>query len=267
MTIRRRIASSALALALASPLTLAACSTEQAPVTGRSQSMLVSEKDVISESTKSYSELLAKLRKEGKLNADHAEVERVSRVVRKLVPQAIALRPDAAQWQWELNVAETKTINAWCMAGGKMMVYSGLIETLHVTDDELAAVLAHEIAHAIAKHQQERASHEQARQLLTLPFSIAAKVFLPVDPTSAISELAFGLPFSREQESEADRIGLTIMARAGYDPKAMISLFQKMQAQDKGDTPQFMSTHPSDATRIEDIRRTIANDPELQRRA
>lgn len=252
----------------AAALTLAACgTTSQAPVTGRSQNMLVSESEVVSESGKAYDQVLTKYRKEGKLDTAPAELERVRGVVLKLIPQAIAIRPDTAQWGWEVHVASLDTVNAWCMAGGKIMVYSGLIEKLHTTDDELAAVIAHETAHALARHQQEQISHEQQRQLLTLPFSIAAKIFLPVDPTSTLSELAFGLPFSRAQEAEADRIGLTIMARAGYNPRAMISLFQKMDAESKTKTPEFMSTHPSDTTRIDAIRKAIEEDPELRARA
>ena len=255
-------------LVIAICLALAACGTaEQAPVTGRTQNMLVSEADVVSESGKAYGEVLAKYRQDGKLDANPAELERVRRVVLKLVPQAVAIRPDTAQWHWEVHVASLPSVNAWCMAGGKMMVYDGLIEKLRVTDAELAAVLSHETAHALARHQQEQISHERQRQLFTLPFSVAAKIFLPVDPTSTISELAFGLPFSREQEAEADRIGLTIMARAGYDPRAMITLFQKMEAESKQKTPEFMSTHPSDDTRIEAIRRAIEQDPELRARA
>ncbi len=249
-------------------LLLASCGTpQQAPVTGRSQNMLVSEADVVSESGKAYDEVVAKYRQQGKLDAAPAELERVRRVVVKLVPQAIAIRPDTAQWSWEVHVANLPTINAWCMAGGKMMVYSGLIEKLQVSDDELAAVLSHETAHALARHQQEQISHERQRELFTLPFSIAAKIFLPVDPTSALSEIAFGLPFSREQEAEADRIGLTLMAHAGYNPRAMITLFQKMEAATKDQGPEFLSTHPADETRIDAIRRAIDQDPELRARA
>ena len=251
-------------------LALISCgTTEQAPVTGRSQSMLVSEKDVVSESGKAYTEVVAKYRQQKTLDVDAGELERVRKVVLRLIPQAVALRPETAQWAWEVHVAQLKTVNAWCMAGGKMMVYSGLIETLKLSDDELAGVLAHEISHAIAKHQQERISHEQRRELLTLPFSIAAKLFLPVDPTSTLSELAFGLPFTREQEAEADRIGLTVMTRAGYNPNAMVSLFEKFKAHEKSGaaTPEFLSTHPSDETRIENIKRIIQTDPEIRQRA
>lgn len=250
-------------------LVAAACgTTEQAPVTGRSQTMLVSEREVVQESGKAYGEVVAKYQDQGKLDADPQQLERVRRVVLKLVPQAVALRPETAQWRWEVHLAQLKTVNAWCMAGGKMMVYSGLIETLQLSDDELAGVLAHEISHAIAKHQQERISHEQRRELITLPFSIAAKLFLPIDPTSTLSELAFGLPFTREQEAEADRIGLTIMTRAGYNPNAMVTLFEKFKAhQQAGGTPEFLSTHPSDETRIETIRGVIQSDPEIRQRA
>jgi len=250
-------------------LPLVACgTTEQAPVTGRSQTMLVSEKEVIDESGKAYTEVVGKYRKEGKLDADPADLQRVRAVVSRIVPQAVAIRPETGRWAWEVHVAHLKTINAWCMAGGKMMVYSGLIDTLKLSDDELAGVLGHEISHAIAKHQQERISHEQRRELITLPFSIAAKLFLPIDPTSTLSELAFGLPFTREQEAEADRIGLTLMARAGYNPNAMVSLFEKFKTLEKGGgTPEFLSTHPSDENRIENIKRIIQSDPEIRQRA
>jgi len=254
---------------LLAALALMSCgTTEQAPVTGRSQTMLVSEKEVIDESGKAYGEVLAKYRKEGKLDTSAADLQRVRAVVNRIVPQAVALRPETGKWAWEVHVAQLKTINAWCMAGGKMMVYSGLVDTLKLSDDELAGVLGHEISHAIAKHQQERISYERKRELITLPFSVAAKLFLPIDPTSTLSQLAFGLPFTREQEAEADRIGLTLMTRAGYDPNAMVTLFEKFKAQAKGGgAPEFLSTHPSDESRIENIRQIIQSDPEIRQRA
>src|SRR5688572_2410589 len=136
-------------------------------------------------------------------------------------------------------------MNAYCMPGGRIMVYSGLIEKLDVSDAELATVIGHEIAHALREHTRERVSRAYAQQLvLTGAAAVAGVSETTANVANMVAEVTFQLPFSRDQESEADQIGLELMARAGYDPRAALTLWQKM-GQGGGGTPKFLSTHPS----------------------
>jgi predicted Zn-dependent protease len=159
-------------------------------------------------------------------------------------------RPDAPQWQWEVNVQATDDVNAYCMPGGKIMVYTGLIEKLQATDAELAAVIGHEIAHALREHSRERISRAYAEQLALAGVAIATGAS---ETTMQVSAVTFQLPHSREQEAEADRIGLELMARAGYDPNAAVTLWQKMSKLSSGGPPEFLSTHPSGESRIREL--------------
>ena len=165
------------------------------------------------------------------LNTDKAQLARVTTIAKRIVAATPAFRTDAAAWNWQFNVQKTKELNAYCMPGGRIMVYSGLIDQLDLSDAELATVLGHEIAHALREHTRERVSRAYAQQLV---LSGAAAVTGVSEATANIAnmvaEVTFQLPFSRDQESEADDIGLELMARAGYDPHAALTLWNKMSA-------------------------------------
>ena len=240
----------------------AGCQTVQTTQPGaigvdRKQQMLVSEAEVEKGAQAAYQQELDKARQKGALNADKDKYNRVQAISRRLIPQTTVFRPDAANWQWEVNVETTDDVNAYCMPGGKIMVYTGLIDQLHATDAELAAVIGHEIAHALREHSRERLSRAYAQQIALAGIAIATGAG---DTTMALADqvaaVTFTLPHSREQEAEADRIGLELMARAGYDPDASISLWQKM-GKLGGSKSEFFSTHPSSESRIRDLQATV----------
>jgi predicted Zn-dependent protease len=246
-------------LAGAAMLTLVSCQTVQTTQGGvvgvdRQQSMMVSSQEIQQAAGQQYADLIAAVRKKGELNRNASEVSRVRRIVGRLIPQTVVFRPDARNWNWEENVITSPEVNAWCMPGGKIAVYTGLIEKLHLTDDELAAVLGHEIAHALREHARERVSEQMvADSLISIGSALFGLGDLAQKGVQAAYMGAMGLPHSRQQETEADRIGIELAARAGYDPHAAISLWQKM-AQAGGSEPlPFLSTHPSSSDRLSDL--------------
>lgn len=227
---------------------LSSCSTTP---TGRKQLSLVSEQQAINSSKMAYVETIGGVQKEGKLNTDPALIKRVRAITNRLIPQAVALRPETAQWEWQVNVIEDDAeVNAWCMAGGKMAVYTGLIKQIKPTDDELAQVMGHEISHALANHSAERMSVALASNLGVSLVGVLTDSKLAEVGGLAAAKLAVELPNSRTGESEADQIGIELAAKAGYDPHAAVTLWQKMGALGGGgQTPQFLSTHPSPTNR------------------
>jgi predicted Zn-dependent protease len=243
-------------------LAAAACQTVQTTKPGaigvdRKQQMIVSEADVEKGAELAYQQELDKARKEGGLNVDRKSYERVQAISQRLIPQTTVFRPDAAQWKWEVNVQTTKDVNAYCMPGGKIMVYTGLIDQLNATDAELAAVIGHEIAHALREHSRERMSREYASQIALAGLAIATGAGdAAMGLANQVASVTFTLPHSREQEAEADRIGLELMARAGYDPNAAVVLWQKM-GKLAGGGPEFLSTHPSSDSRIQDLKTNV----------
>lgn len=244
---------------------LASCETVQTTEAGavgvtREQrvSSAVSSKEVEQASAKQYSEVMAEAQKKGLLNRNPQQVQRVRSIAQRLIPQTRVFRQDAPGWAWESNVLTSKDVNAWAMPGGKMAVYTGLIERLNVTDDELAAVMGHEIAHALREHARERIARQMGTQTASTIGAIALEIFtgVQIDPqlVGTVGQAVFVLPNSRENEQEADVIGVELMARAGYDPRAALTLWQKMgQATGGGGPPEFLSTHPSGATRLRDL--------------
>src|SRR5206468_7330671 len=233
------------ALALAA---LVGCETT--PITGRSQFMVVSEDMAIGQSAAAYSSMMGDLGKKRKVEADSPRAEKVRHITDRLIAQAVRFRPDSAKWKWEVQVInDPKTVNAFCMAGGKMAIYSGMWEKLKATDDEVAQVMGHEIGHALANHTQERMSIAYSTSIGT---QLAAIALGARDQTAALMQqaavVAIALPNSRESESEADQIGIELAARAGYDPKAAVTLWEKMSKLG-GKTPEFLSTHPSPENR------------------
>ena len=218
----------------------------------RHQRMMVSADAVNQSADKAYHDVLAQARKQNALDRDPATVERVKRIASRLIPATGALRPDAPGWKWEMHVLSSKEVNAWCMPGGKIAVYTGLVDQLKPTDDELAAVMGHEIGHALREHGRERASEQMIEQVGI--GVLGALTGVNVDLANTIANVTISLPHSRTQETEADRIGVELAARAGYDPHAAVSLWEKMQKLGGGQPPQFLSTHPSHGTRIADLK-------------
>ena len=244
--------------ALAACLTMSGCATNT--MTGRSQYLLVSEESAIRSSASAYSSMIGGFWKKGKVETGTPRAERVREITNKLISQAVRFRPDSAAWKWEVQVInEPKTVNAFCMAGGKMAIYTGFWERLNATDDEVAAVMGHEIGHALASHTREKMS-------VGLTSSIGATLLAALvsrnnpqgfrgnnENLQALASLAVTLPNSREAEVEADQIGIELAARAGFDPRAAVTLWQRMQGRERGYVPEFLSTHPAHDTRIQNL--------------
>ncbi len=229
----------------------------------RSQFMMLSSKQVDSMSLASYAQTLKTANDKKTLNTDPVALARVRAISERLIKQTPVFRADAASWKWEVNVEKNDQINAYCMPGGKIMVFTGLIDKLNATDDELAAVIGHEISHALREHGRERMSLAYAQQggIALLAAVLGSKknttTGVALGAATMGTQLFFALPNSRTQETEADRMGLELSARAGYNPNAAISLWTKM-AQSGGKKPsEFLSDHPSDKTRIDDLSRLI----------
>ena len=234
---------------------LAGCTTS--PLTGRDQYMVVSESQAVSQSAAAYSQMMADLGKKKKIETGTPRVQKVKEITDKLVKEAIRVRPDASSWGWEVQVIDDpKTVNAFCMAGGKMAIYTGMWDQLKATDDEIAQVMGHEIAHALADHTRERMSIAMTTAVATTAAAIIVGtqdsgpgVGLALTGAQLASVLAIQLPNSRQGESEADQIGIELAARAGYDPKAAVTLWEKMGKLGGGKGPEFLSTHPSPENR------------------
>jgi predicted Zn-dependent protease len=248
------------ALAALSALGCETVSTTNAGAVGvdRKQQMMVPSAQIEQGAAEAYEAELKAARDKGVLNTDKAQLARVTTIARRIVGATSTFRSDAAAWNWQFNVQKTKDLNAYCMPGGRIMVYSGLIETLDLSDAELATVIAHEVAHALREHTRERVSRTYAQQLV---LSGAAAVTGVSEGTANIAnmvaDVTFQLPFSRDQESEADQIGLELMARAGYDPRAALTLWNKMNAAASSSQPKFLSTHPAPKERIKDIEKNL----------
>lgn len=235
------------------------------PITGRKQLSLIPSSTMLSMSYQQYDQFL----KENKVTADQqntALVKKVGVKIQKSVEEYFASKQMSDRlkdYKWEFNVVESKDVNAWCMPGGKVVVYTGI---LPITKDEagLAVVMGHEIAHAVAEHGSERMSQGMLAQVGAVALDVALQN--KPEQTRALWMTAFNvgaqygalLPFSRTQESEADQLGLVFMTMAGYDPNTAVGFWQRMAAGKQGQAPpEFMSTHPSDETRINDIKKWI----------
>jgi len=232
--------------------------TTQAGVVGvdRDQRMAVSSEEVNAGSAKAYAQMMAEAQKKGILDKDPAMLKRVQDITKRLIPHTTTFRADAAKWPWEVHVITLDEVNAWCMPAGKMAMYTGLITKLNATDDEIAAVMGHEIAHALREHARERISRQMGTQMTV---GIIGALFgigqLGQGIAGTVADVTLNLPNSRLHETEADRIGVELAARAGFDPKAAVSLWEKMAKQSSGgQPPKFLSTHPSHEDRINDLR-------------
>jgi Zn-dependent protease with chaperone function len=220
--------------------------------------LLVPESTVNASAAQQYAQMKQQAQARRVLNVDAPQVQRVRAIAQRLIPHGTRFNPQAARWAWEVNVIDAPQINAFCMPGGKIMVFDGLIDTLKLSDDELAAVIGHEIAHALLEHGRARMSEQV---LKGVGINLAAAYFGLSDVGTAAlaqaTQLAITLPYSRGHETDADLVGLELAARAGYDPRAAVSLWRKMAAASQGQPPQFLSTHPGHAQRIGEIERNL----------
>ena len=246
---------------LAAATVLGGCAAVQTTDSGtvgvdRKQYMsgMVSEQALQQEAAQQYSSLLSEAKAKGALDRDAAQTQRVQAIARKLIAQVSVFRPDAANWKWDVHVLSLDEVNAWCMPGGKIAVYTGLINKIKPTDAELAAVIGHEMAHALREHAREQVSQQMVTNMGLSVLSAVTGMGATADLGGALSEVMFTLPNSRTAEAEADRIGVELAARAGYDPRAAVTLWQKMGALSAGNAPpEFLSTHPSAASRSIDL--------------
>ena len=219
-------------------------------------SSFVPEQDLNLAAAQNYNETLAQAQAQGALSPNAAQVRRVREISTKLINQVSVFRPDASQWDWQVNVLKSDELNAWCMPGGKMAVYTGLIDRLKATDDELAAVMGHEIAHALREHSREQMSHKMGTSIGLAVLSAVVGSQAVGDLGGSLTDVMFHLPNSRTHEAEADLIGVELAARAGYDPRAAISFWEKMISMSgvNGNESDLLSTHPSPQSRIDELR-------------
>lgn len=256
-------------------LLLASCQTVQTTRPGvldvdRGQRFLVSEEQVQAAAEQAYNQQLQAAREKGALNQDRQLTSRVRRVADRLVRRTGVFRDDAPTWNWEVNTLETDDLNAYVMPGGKIMVYEGIVDRLDLTDAELAAIMGHEIAHALREHSRERISRQYAQQLALAGAAIVTGAEANIlDLANAVATVTFQLPHSREQEAEADTLGLELMARAGYEPSAAVSLWKKMVAanREQSQPPEFLSTHPAPEQRIQNLQALVPKVRSLYRQA
>jgi len=256
---RRNLLKLLLVVAMVAPL--GACKTVRTTQGGavgvdRQQTMsaLVSTRQLEQGAVQAYRQALTQASQKGQLNRDPALTARVRAIAQRLIPHTGVFRQDAPGWNWEVNVIASPEVNAWCMPGGKIAVYAGLVQKLDATDDEIAAVIGHEIAHALREHSRERASQQINAGIVATGVGVALGGSQgSMDMASMVANLTYNLPNSRLHETEADRLGVELAARAGFDPRAAVSLWQKMARVSGGGPPQWLSTHPSSETRIRDL--------------
>jgi len=224
----------------------------------RSRLLLLPASTVERSAAQQYGQLMQAAQQKNALNRDPGQVERLRGIARQLVPHATRFNKDAQKWRWEVNLISSKSVNAFCMPGGKIAFFTGILESLQLTDDEVATIMGHEIGHALLEHGRARMSEELLKNIGIS----AAAVMLNLGEVSAgmmaqAANLAVSLPYARKQEADADLVGLELAARAGYDPRAAVVVWQKMsryaQGAGRGQPPQFLSTHPSNQNRIREI--------------
>ena len=246
-----------LALWLAASCAIAQTKQEGVEV-HRSRLLLLPASTVENSAAQQYGQLLRAAQEKNALNRDARQAERLREIARRLIPHATRFNPGADKWRWEVNLLSSKTVNAFCMPGGKIAFFTGILDTLQLTDDEVATVMGHEIGHALLEHGRARMSQEVLR---SLGISVAAALLnlgqVSTEVLARASTVALTLPYARSQETDADLVGLELAARAGYDPRAAVAVWQKMSrlgaATGQGRPPQFLSTHPSNENRIKAI--------------
>ena len=220
---------------------------------------LVPAAEVENSAMQQYQQMLQQAASKNALGPDgHPQVVRLRAIANKIIPHSYDWNPRARQWKWEINLIGSNQINAFCMPGGKIAFFTGILNQLSLTDDEVAMVMGHEIAHALREHARERMGKSAATQGLSRLGGAVVSGLFGIDPrlTDMVAREGANLltlEFSREDESEADLVGMELAARAGYDPRAGVTLWQKMSAANKNAPPQWLSTHPSGTTRIQEM--------------
>lgn len=240
-------------LAAASVVGCASSTAPGAIGVARSQLLTVPAERMNQAAALGYNSLTSRASAAGKLNSDSSITQRVKEVSSRLIRQVGTFRPDAANWGWEVNVIDADEVNAFCAPGGKIVVYTGIVRRLDLNDDELAAVLGHEIAHALREHSREKASQRELSGVIVQAIGAASRrnAQLNADLASLGSQLFVQLPFSREMESESDLMGLELMARAGYDPRQASNVWRKATSREgSSGRPEFLRTHPTNETRM-----------------
>jgi predicted Zn-dependent protease len=234
---------------------------------------LVPAAEVEASAHQQYGQMLKEAAEKNALAPDtYPQLVRLRRIAQELIPQSYEWNPRAKEWKWEVNLIGSNQINAFCMPGGKIAFYTGILNQLKLSDDEVAMVMGHEIAHALREHARERMGKATATNgLATIGSTLASAVFgISPNVTDFVAKQGanlLNLKFSRDDETEADLVGMELAARAGYDPRAGVTLWQKMSEANKGAPPQWLSTHPSGNTRIEDIQANLPKVLPLYERA
>jgi predicted Zn-dependent protease len=215
-----------------------------------------------------YKQMLGQAAQQGALAPDdHPQTKRLRAIAQRIIPFTHTWNPRAKAWQWEVNLIGSPQINAFCMPGGKIAFYSGILDKLQLTDDEVASIMGHEMAHALREHARERIAKTVATQGA---LSIGAALLGLGDAGRLAADMGgklLTLKFGRDDETESDLVGLELSARAGYDPRAGVTLWQKMAQANKGAPPQWLSTHPSGTSRIKDIEKVLPQVLPLYERA
>ena len=244
---------------LVSACLLVACANTSRPgVVGveRSQFMMISASQIDRISASSFEQQAKAAQKKNILITSGPQYERLKTIANRLIPQTAVFRDDTHSWNWGLQLIDSPMVNATCAPGGRITFYTGIINKLNLTDDEIAAIMGHEIAHAVREHGREQVSQALAQNVITnvaLATAGAGSV-QSIDAANQIMQYVLVLPNSRQNEKEADAIGLEIAARGGYDPRAAITLWEKMSKESKGkNPPEFLSTHPSNENRIKEL--------------
>lgn len=224
----------------------------------RRQLLLYPEDQMSSLAAQSFAQIKGDAQKKGTLDKDTKNLQRLKKIADALLPHTSEFRNDALDWKWEVHLITSDELNAFCMPGGKIVFYTGIIEKLNLTDGEIAAIMGHEMAHALREHGRERMSEEMVKnaslQLAVMSGQISGQT---AGLLSQAAQVAFTLPFSRKHETEADIVGLELMARAGFNPEESVTLWQKMGSAGGSKPPEILSTHPSDKTRIKELQKLI----------
>jgi len=230
----------------------------------RKQFMMVPSSQVNNGASLAYTSILTDSNKKHLLNKDKKTLKRLQNILNRLIPHTAIFKPDASNWKWEVNLIQSKQLNAWCMPGGKIAVYTGMLD---ITKNKhgLAAVMGHEIAHAVAKHSIERASRALVLNVGTAALDIFTGGAISntrrttgVDVAGMLRRFGIDNPFGRKQEREADYLGLIFSSLAGFDIRESVKVWERMKESHEGqEPPEWMSAHPSSAKRIESLKNWI----------
>jgi len=254
---RHHIFALALSLAVFGPAIAADSAPREGVDVKKSRFLLLPKSTVENSSAQQYAQMMRAAAQKNALNVDAGQLERLRRIARTLIPPAARFNEDSKRWRWEVNLISSRSVNAFCMPGGKIAFFTGIINALQLTDDEVAVIMGHEVAHALLEHGRARMSEQV---LKSVGVSVAAAVLnlghVSASVLSQAADLAVTLPFSRQHETDADLVGMELAARAGFDPRAAAEVWRKMSklgGSGKSQPPQFLSTHPAHASRIRDI--------------